>query len=75
MSFDEIFDLTAGVFFYFYNITECKTFTQPDVRLYGLFLFFNSYVTSSEVVRVSSNSIKKISGIALIGQTETSSRR
>ena len=31
MSFDEIFDLTAGVYFNFYNIPpECNLFFLPD---------------------------------------------
>ena len=32
MSFDQIFDLTAGVYFYFYNIIKIKDLVDTDVR-------------------------------------------
>ena len=46
MSFDEIFDLTAGVYFNFYNIHTYEDWTQngPDGTDHLVFRFSRSFV-------------------------------
>ena len=55
MSFDEIFDLTAGVYFNFYNISEhhtaCKDEVPQNLRSHGWSVFLFLHYTSKKQVK------------------------